>query len=309
MRGKQSLDTRSFLYAVVIHLVALVLLVVSVEFDIFSAKKPKQQIVQATVIDRTQIEKELNQPGEAEERKQKEEAHKRREADEKARVEQEKRKALAIKKAEAEERRIEEKRKEEKKRKAEKEKRKQAEALHRKEEAEKQRKEEEARRKVVEEEKRRVEERRRKEEAEKRRKKEEARRQAEEAKKHAEKQRREEENARRQQALLDELAVEEAEATQHQDERVISAAVAEIQNKVGRSFNKTGLPSGLTCKIRIRTVPGGEVVSAEVTRSSGNALFDRQAEIAAQKASPLPVATDTRVYESYFRMLDLEFKP
>ena len=52
--------------------------------------------------------------------------------------------------------------------------------------------------------------------------------------------------------------------------------------------------------LNVRMAPGGEVISVKVIRSSSNAAFDRQAEIAVQKASPLPVPADQRVFESTF---------
>ncbi|MGH8624694.1 MAG: TonB family protein [Gammaproteobacteria bacterium] len=53
----------------------------------------------------------------------------------------------------------------------------------------------------------------------------------------------------------------------------------------------------------------GEVVSAQVVESSGNTLFDRQCEIATQKASPLPVPPEQRLFETYFQEVDIRFNP
>jgi colicin import membrane protein len=55
-------------------------------------------------------------------------------------------------------------------------------------------------------------------------------------------------------------------------------------------------------------VPGGDVVLAQVVTSSGNSIFDRRAEIAVKKASPLPVPDDSRVFEM-MRDINLTFQP
>ena len=55
-------------------------------------------------------------------------------------------------------------------------------------------------------------------------------------------------------------------------------------------------------------VPGGDVVDAKVIRSSGNAVFDRQAEIAVRKASPLSVPDDPRLFQQ-LREIQFVFEP
>ncbi len=50
------------------------------------------------------------------------------------------------------------------------------------------------------------------------------------------------------------------------------------------------------------------MVDARVIRGSGNAAFDRSAEGAVRKASPLPLPTDAKLF-SLFRNFDFEFKP
>jgi colicin import membrane protein len=65
---------------------------------------------------------------------------------------------------------------------------------------------------------------------------------------------------------------------------------------------------GLSALINVHVRPTGEVISARVIRSSGNALFDRSAEIAVLKASPLPIPTNPRYYK-YLKNFNFEFKP
>ena len=54
--------------------------------------------------------------------------------------------------------------------------------------------------------------------------------------------------------------------------------------------------------------PGGVVLAVRLAQSSGNALWDRQALAAAQKASPLPVPKDPRLFDK-FRHLRLTVAP
>jgi colicin import membrane protein len=53
-------------------------------------------------------------------------------------------------------------------------------------------------------------------------------------------------------------------------------------------------------------LPTGEVLSARLRRSSGNALYDQAVERAILKASPLPKPDDPKLFE---RQLELRFKP
>jgi len=53
--------------------------------------------------------------------------------------------------------------------------------------------------------------------------------------------------------------------------------------------------NGLSCIIQITVLPGGEVDNAHVISSSGDSAFDRSAEAAVLKASPLPWPSDAKV--------------
>lgn len=60
-------------------------------------------------------------------------------------------------------------------------------------------------------------------------------------------------------------------------------------------------PHGLSCVVRVKLMPGGEVLYAHVVdgKGSGNTGFDRAAEIAINKASPLPVPNDPALFDRY----------
>ena len=157
-------------------------------------------------------------------------------------------------------------------------------------------------------------------EAEKKRRDEEARLAALEAKQkadaakkqaaaEAERKRRAEETAQRQREIAAESARQAAEA----DRVAQSTAVryqALIRDRVERSWLRpAGLPEGLQCTLMVRLDPFGEVLEARIVRSSGNPLFDRSAEAAVKKASPLPVPSDVTIYNRFFREFQFLFRP
>lgn len=131
------------------------------------------------------------------------------------------------------------------------------------------------------------------------------------------KRRKEEETKRRQkeaeQSLKEQLASEEqGRATAAREARALAEVdkfKAIIGQKVERNWNRPlGMAKGLQCIVRVRLVPGGEVLGATVVRGSGNAAFDRSVENAVHKASPLPLPTDPTLFEHY-REIEFLFKP
>lgn len=127
-----------------------------------------------------------------------------------------------------------------------------------------------------------------------------------------------------QQRLAEQKAVDEkkrTEATQQKkvaaekaklaslNKKAVASANAQIEAKLNRLWRRPmGAPAGLACVIHVKTVPGGEVVTARVIKSSGNPTFDRSAERAVLKASPLPVPSDPELYPT-FRNFDFRFRP
>jgi colicin import membrane protein len=101
----------------------------------------------------------------------------------------------------------------------------------------------------------------------------------------------------------------EREAEQlRQDDLLLAQYTARINAAIIQNFNLTGLPPGLSCVLRIRMVPGGEVVAVQIATSSGNPVFDQRATDAVTKASPLPAPDDPRLFEK-MRDIRLIFKP
>ena len=279
-------NPRAVLYAVLMHVVLLVLLVFSLDWTPKISRPAGQKVpIEAKLIDQRQLD--------AIAERKREEARKVEEAKRQQALE-EKRKAEAEQKKKAEA---------EAKRKAEL-------AAKQKAEAERKRKAEaEAKRKAELAAKHKTEaERKRKAEAEAKRKAEaEAKRKAEEAAKQkaeAERKRKAEEAARaRAEAELQ--AQLEAERVQS----VLGEYIAYIADKVERNWRQPqGTPAGLKCTVNVKLIPGGDVVSARVVQSSGDTLFDDSAEKAVLKASPLPVPDDPSAAK-HFRDFNFVFKP
>jgi colicin import membrane protein len=131
---------------------------------------------------------------------------------------------------------------------------------------------------------------------------------AEDAKKLAESKR----QAAEAKALADELANEESElaaaAQGRQDQSQLARFTAAILRQVSNNFVAPDFKSGLKCTLLVRMIPGGEVVDARVVKSSGNPTFDRQAELAVRKASPLPVPDEPRLFQQ-MKEIQFEFDP
>ncbi len=145
----------------------------------------------------------------------------------------------------------------------------------------------------------------------------ERKKQAEAKRKRLAEAKRKKERERRQklaeQSLKEQLAAEEK---QRQEAARAARALAEadkykalIRQKVSRNWNRPpGTAKGLQCTVRVKLVPGGEVLQATVVRSSGVPLFDRSVENAVYKASPLPIPSDPELFD-YFREIEFQFKP
>ncbi len=282
----------------------------------------KSAPVQAVVVDAGALDAEVRRLQQLEEQKEraaqeKVEALEKQAAEAERKRQQEEQRLAEVKRKQEQE--IKQQAEAERKRKLEQEtrakaaaeqKRKEEDAARKQAEAEQQRKQEEARKQAEAEQKRKEEEARKKAAAEQQRKEEEARKKAEAE---AEQKRREE--AARKQAeeeLQGRLAAEQAaETAQRQSamDRIINEYVGRIRDKVTRNWiQPPGSGSGLSCTVEVSLIPGGDVTSAKIVRSSGNAAFDRSVEAAVFRASPLPVPRDPEVM-GQFRSLRFEFKP
>lgn len=86
--------------------------------------------------------------------------------------------------------------------------------------------------------------------------------------------------------------------------------VAVIKRKVQENWRQPmGFEiKGLKCKLAIKLTPTGEVLSVKVIQSSGNLEYDRSAELAVRKASPLPMPEKAALAKE-FREFDFGFTP
>lgn len=66
---------------------------------------------------------------------------------------------------------------------------------------------------------------------------------------------------------------------------------------------------GMKCKVLVRLIPSGDVVSVRIIQSSGNSAFDRSVEMAVNKASPLPVPKSSSGLFDHFREVEFVFDP
>ncbi len=282
-------------FAVLAHVVFLVLLFVSFDFTekskLAGTDKPQMEIINATAVDEKKIQKRLDDI-KAAERKKQEAARKAREA--KLR---EKRRQAQLKK----------KRAEEQQRKAEAKKRKQREAAEKKRLAELEKKRKEKQRKQREAELKKKQELARKQEEQRKRQEKEERKRQEELK-------RQEEIKRQEQELAAKLRAEQearaAAARQAALQKKTGEYRARIKNEVIRHWN---MPSGssdtLKTVVKVRIIPGGDVVDVQIINSSGDPAFDQSVEKAVYRAAPLPVPPIESGLFDHFREVIFKFAP
>lgn len=150
---------------------------------------------------------------------------------------------------------------------------------------------------------------------------EEKRREAQEK---AKQQRIEQEKEEKKQAALQKKKLEEAkklaqeaESLEENPKEVDSSFLtteiekydALMKQKINQSWSRPpGLPGGLSCELYARLLPDGSVISPTIKTSSGNPAFDQAAIAALQKASPLPVPSNSNLMDE-FRQFNFKFSP
>lgn len=233
-------------------------------------------------------------------RRQKEEEAARLEEQKKAEAErrEEQKRAEAERREEQKKAELEKRRLDEVERKAAEE-QKRTEAEQKRAEQEKLRRDDEARRA---DEQKRAEEQRRADEA----KREEERRQRAAA---VERERQQQEAVRKQREVEETKRRAEAAARAAQ-QKLIDDWKARIQTRIkNRVVVPPNLEGNPEARFEVVLLPGGEVLSATLRKSSGNAAYDTAVERAIMAAQPLPVPTDTDLFQEYFRELNLVFRP
>ena len=137
----------------------------------------------------------------------------------------------------------------------------------------------------------------------------------------AERQRKETEAQRRQQRLaaLGELADDslqrslEAEAQQMldaQNAQQVRTYQAGIYDLVRKNWSRPpSARNGMQARFVVELIPTGELLSVALVDSSGNAAFDRSAELAIRRAKRFSVPGDNTVFEANFRRFYFLFRP
>ena len=291
-------------YSVLLHGVILALFIFTISetpksFD----SKPEPETMAATVLDETKVKAEVDRLKQKEIEKQRAEEQRQKQAVQARQQEAERLAELKeqrlLEQQEAEEQA--EKRKQELETEAEK-----IAALQKQKAEERERLEQIKKQKELAE-KQRLEEEKRLAKIEKQRKLALKKQQEKKAREEAERKVAEKRLAAERKRKADEQVARAAAANRANKE--IANAKVMIQQKVNRNWLRpSAIVKGLSCRIQVKLIPGGDVVEARVIRSSGNPAFDRSAEIAVRKASPLPLPSDPRLF-SMFRNFDFEFRP
>ena len=119
-----------------------------------------------------------------------------------------------------------------------------------------------------------------------------------------------------QQAIANELALEKErlllEEQAQIDEATTQSYSALIAARIEQNWSRPpSARKGMQCELEIRMVPTGHVLDVRVTKSSGNAAFDRSAIQAVNKIERFNEVKDipTRIFEQYFRTFKLSFNP
>ena len=269
------LTLRAFSYSLLVHLFVSALLVFGYDRSspvVQLKPEPQEDIIAATAVDNQAVEQELQRLKEIDQQKAREQEQLEKRVKE---LQEQTRQAAAQR--EKEQKRLAELKKQD------------VQLAKKRAEEERIWKEKEA--------KKREQERMEKEKEAKRREQERIRKEKETAEL---KRKREQEARQRQQAA----------EQQRKDRQLKAGIIGNISRQVNVNFNKTGLPAGLECVLSVQTVPGGEVVSVSISKSSGNEVFDRRARTAVDKSSPLPIPADPKIHNRLkLRNFYFRFKP
>jgi len=265
---------RAVLGAVLAHIVFLAILVISFRFsaapDGNFGEPP--EVIEAVAVDEKVIQAELDKRKATEQRK-KNEAREARLREQRRKEDLKKQKAAAANK-------LKQEKAAEKKRLAELDKKKQQKA------AEKKRKEEEARQARLEQERKVIE-------------KQEAL-QAEIARQEAEFQKQQEADQQARQT----------EARRQANQSEISKYENLIKQEIERHWSIPATAhDDMNCEVKVRLIPGGDVVDVKIIKSSGDAAFDRSVEQAVYRAAPLSVPPVESGLFNEFREVVFQFEP
>jgi colicin import membrane protein len=111
-------------------------------------------------------------------------------------------------------------------------------------------------------------------------------------------------------ALDDAIAAESELIASRRSDAAVASFVGAIVRRIEQNWSRPpSARNGMRAELLIGLVPTGEVVSVEVTSSSGNSAFDRSALRAVRDAAPFEVPPDPVLFEREFRNLRILFRP
>lgn len=122
-------------------------------------------------------------------------------------------------------------------------------------------------------------------------------------------------------AELEALDVLHAEKMVDDNDQVVQSRVVEekdmvvrysllIREKIKRYWSRPPTArNGMEVILRVSLLPGGQVGSVKVIQSSGDHALDFSAKRAVQRAGTLPVPEDPKLFNQYFKSLQLPFRP
>jgi len=100
-----------------------------------------------------------------------------------------------------------------------------------------------------------------------------------------------------------------AEAAASAQSKLMAAYVDKIASKVRRFIvEPPGVPRTATAIFEVVLIPGGDVLSVRLLKSSGNAPYDEAVERAIRRAEPLPIPPEPQMFPQ-FRTLTLKITP
>ena len=158
---------------------------------------------------------------------------------------------------------------------------------------------------------RRVEEARRLEEEAKRLEQEKLKREAESRERAAAIEReRQQQEIQRKQREADEAKRRVEAAARAAQQKLIDDWKIRIQEKIrGRVVVPANVQGNPEARFEVVLLPGGEVLSTTLRKSSGVPAYDAAVERAIMAAQPLPVPSETDLFQENFRELLLKFRP
>lgn len=107
----------------------------------------------------------------------------------------------------------------------------------------------------------------------------------------------------------EDLSRRAAEAAASAQAKLLASHIDKIRGKVRRFIvEPPGVAPNATAEFDVVLIPGGDVLSVKLRRSSGNALYDEAVERAIMRAQPLPIPPEPQLFPQ-FRTLLLQFRP